>query len=110
MNKNHILSLLAFLFLLPLFAGAQKNPQDLAGIPLIERSLFFDNPEISGGQLSPDGKRISFLKEYKGVMNIWVKDFDQPFEKAYPVTADSAPLRSGYFWTYDGKYILYIQG
>ena len=108
-KKLSLLSLFVSFFALPLLSTAQKTQQDLAGIPLIERSLFFDNPEITGGQLSPDGKRISFLKAYKGVLNIWVKDFDQPFEKAYPVTADAAPVRSGYYWTDDGKYILYIQ-
>ena len=40
--------------------------------PLIDRELFFGNPEISGAQLSPDGKFISFIKPYEDVMNIWV--------------------------------------
>lgn len=82
---------------------AQKEP------PLIDRELFFDNPEISGGQLSPDGSMISFLKEYKGKMNIWVKTFDEPFEKARPVTADTLRPIPGYFWTHDSKYILFVQ-
>jgi len=29
--------------------------------PLIDRELFFGDPEISGAQLSPDGKFITFL-------------------------------------------------
>lgn len=77
--------------------------------PLIDRELFFDNPEIAGGQLSPDGSMISFQKVYKGKMNIWVKKFDESFEKAKPVTADTLRPISGYFWTYDSKYILYVQ-
>lgn len=76
--------------------------------PLIDRELFFGNPEISGGQLSPDGKYISFLKEYNGIMNIWVKTFDEPFENAYPLTNSERPM-AGYFWTVDGKYILYVK-
>jgi dipeptidyl aminopeptidase/acylaminoacyl peptidase len=77
-------------------------------IPLLDRELFFGNAKISHGQLSPDGKYISFMKEYNGIMNIWVKSFNEPFEKARPLTASKSPL-SGYFWTKDGKYVLYTQ-
>lgn len=77
-------------------------------VPLLDRQLFFGNPEISGGQLSPDGKWISFTKEYNGIMNIWVKKFDEPFEKARPITNSPRPLYS-YFWSEDGKYILYVK-
>ena len=30
--------------------------------PVIDRELFFGDPEISGAQISPDGKYIAFLK------------------------------------------------
>jgi dipeptidyl aminopeptidase/acylaminoacyl peptidase len=76
--------------------------------PLLDRNLFFGNPEISSGQLSPDGKWISFMKEYNGIMNIWVKKFDEPFEKARPLTNSSRPSY-GYLWSFDGKYILYVK-
>ncbi len=76
--------------------------------PLLDRDLFFGNPEISGGQLSPDGKWISFLKAYDGIMNIWVKKFDEPFEKARVLTNSKRPTY-GYFWTHDSKYILYVK-
>lgn len=79
-----------------------------AQTPIIDRDLFFGNPEISGGQLSPDGKWISFMKAYNGIMNIWVKKFDEPFDMARPLTDSARPLY-GYFWTYDGKYILYVK-
>ncbi|WP_228412797.1 S9 family peptidase [Chryseobacterium sp. G0162] len=77
-------------------------------VPLLDRGLFFGNPEISGGQLSPDGKWISFTKEYGGIMNIWVKKIDESFEKARPLTDSKRPL-NGYFWSEDGKYILYVK-
>ncbi|HRZ77375.1 MAG TPA: hypothetical protein P5248_08415, partial [Bacteroidales bacterium] len=76
--------------------------------PLLDRDLFFGNPQVSGGQLSPDGKFISFMKEYNGIMNIWVKSFDEPFEKARPLTNSTRPLY-GYFWTRDGRFILYVK-
>ncbi len=77
-------------------------------VPLLDRQLFFGNPEISGGQLSPDGKWISFTKEYEGIMNIWVKKIDDPFDKARPLTDSKRPL-NGYFWSEDGKYILFVK-
>lgn len=76
--------------------------------PLLDRDLFFGNPEISGGQLSPDGRWIAFMKEYGGIMNIWVKAFDAPFDQARPLTDSKRPLY-GFFWSYDGKYILYVR-
>jgi len=79
-----------------------------AQTPLLDRELFFGNPQISGGQLSPDGKFISFMKAYNGIMNVWIKDFAEPFEKARPLTDSQRPLY-GYAWTEDGKYILYVK-
>lgn len=76
--------------------------------PLLDRELFFGDPEISGAQLSHDGKWMSFMKPYEGARNIWVKGADEPFEKARPVTADDRPV-PGYFWSRDSKYLLYVQ-
>ncbi|MBK9024367.1 MAG: S9 family peptidase [Saprospiraceae bacterium] len=79
-----------------------------AQTPILDRDLFFGNPQIAAGQLSPDGKWISFMKEYKGIMNVWVKAFNEPFDKARPLTDSQRPF-SGYFWTDDSKYILYVK-
>lgn len=79
-----------------------------APAPLIDRELFFGDPEISGSQLSPDGRWLSFLKPHNGARNIWVKGADEPFSAARPVTADKRPV-PGYFWSRDGKYVLYVQ-
>ena len=77
--------------------------------PLIDREIFFEDPEISGGQISPDGTFISFKRPYKGVLNVWVKRREQAFDAARPITADSKRPVSDYFWTEDGKYVLYVQ-
>ena len=77
--------------------------------PLIDRELMFGNPEYAGAQISPDGKYISFIKPYKDTMNVWVKGVDEPFAAARPMTADTTrPVRS-YFWSRDGKYLLFVQ-
>jgi len=76
---------------------------------LIDREIFFGNPEYAGAQISPDGKYISFIKPYKDTMNVWVKGIDEPFGAARPMTADTArPVRQ-YFWSRDAKYILFVQ-
>ncbi|MBT8189376.1 MAG: S9 family peptidase, partial [Bacteroidia bacterium] len=77
--------------------------------PIIDRNIFFGNPEISGAQISPDGQYISFIKPLNGTMNLWVKRKEEPFDDAYPVTNDQKrPIRS-YFWSRDSRYILYVQ-
>ena len=77
--------------------------------PLIDRELFFGDPEISGAQISPDGKFIAFVKPFKGTRNIWVKRTEEPFDRAKPITADMSRPISSYFWSRDGKYILFAQ-
>ncbi len=94
-----------FLILLSALTSSELFAQD---IPLIPREIFFDNPQIAGGQLSPDGKFMSFTKPHLGEMNIWVKKVNEPFDAAKVVTADSRPIRQ-YFWSADSKYLLYVQ-
>ncbi|MGK2858073.1 MAG: S9 family peptidase, partial [Thermoanaerobaculia bacterium] len=77
--------------------------------PLIDRTLFFDDPKIASAQISPDGRFISFRKPYNDVMNIWVKGVNEPFEAARPITADTALPVPAYFWSEDGSFILYVQ-
>src|SRR5215813_10727924 len=77
--------------------------------PLIDRELFFGDPEIAGAQISPDGAYIAFVKPFKGTRNVWVKRTTEPFSAAKPITADTArPIRA-YFWSRDGKYVLFAQ-
>ncbi|MCG8424337.1 MAG: alpha/beta fold hydrolase [Proteobacteria bacterium] len=76
--------------------------------PLIDRELFFGDPVITGAQLSPDGQYLAFIKPYKDVRNIWVKRLDEEFDSARPITADKRPV-PGYFWSRDGRHILYVQ-
>jgi hypothetical protein len=97
-------ALLAILWT-PVTTSAQSDTQP----PLIDRELFFGDPEISGAQLSPDGKFIAFVKPFKGTRNIWVKRAEDPFDSAKPITADKSRPVTQYFWSRDGKYILFVQ-
>lgn len=89
----------------PLATLAQSKSQP----DLIDRELFFGDPEISAAQLSPDGKFIAFVKPFKGTRNVWVKRTEEPFDAAKPITADKSRPVTQYFWSRDGKYVLFAQ-
>ena len=46
--------------------------------PLIPRDALFGNPTRAGGQISPDGKWISWLAPSNGVLNVWLAPADDP--------------------------------
>ncbi len=97
-------------FLLVLLTLAALSISAIADLPpLIDRELFFGDPEIAGAQLSPDGKYIAFIKPLDGTRNVWVKKTDEPFDKARPITADTRRPIPAYFWTQDGRYVLFVQ-
>ena len=86
------------------------QPAPAAGPPpIVDRELYFGDPEISGAQLSPDGRFIAFLKPLKGTRNIWVKAAAEPFEKARPITADTKRPISRFSWSRDSRAVLYVQ-
>ena len=105
---------LALALALPLAAGSAKAtaaPEATQGQlpPLIDRDKFFGNPVIAGAQLSPDGKWIAFLKPYKETRNVWVKKVGEPYSKGRLITADPKRPIPGFFWSRDGKQILFVQ-
>jgi len=77
--------------------------------PLIDREIFFGNPEIMAARISPDGKYISFVKPHDGMLNIWVKETHESFDDAKPITNDQTRPITSYFWSRDSKYVLYVQ-
>ena len=76
--------------------------------PLIEREIFFGDPEITASQISPDGDYMTFQRPYRDVMNVWIKPVDAPFDQARPLTTGKRPV-PGHFWSMDSKYVLYVQ-
>jgi dipeptidyl aminopeptidase/acylaminoacyl peptidase len=89
----------------PVGAGAQTTP----ATPLLDRELFFGDPEIAGAQLSPNGEFLTFIKPHKGTRNIWVKKVTEPFTAARVLTAETKRPVSQYFWARNSKYVLYVQ-
>ncbi len=84
---------------LPLAAG--RDPH------LIPRALLFGNPGQTAVQLSPDGRRLSFLAPSNGVLNIWVRPVGRG--NARPVTRETRRGIRGYFWTPDSRGLLFSQ-
>ena len=83
--------------------GAETPP------PLIDRELFFGNPAISHARLSPDGKQTAFIQPLDGVLNVWVKLTEEPFEAAHPITKSVDRPIMDYAWTWDGQRILFLK-
>ncbi|UCF21191.1 MAG: prolyl oligopeptidase family serine peptidase [Gemmatimonadota bacterium] len=110
--RRYFLSLLGVMLLCGTgnVTAQQPNTAYLEDLPpLIDREVFFGDPEIASAQISPDGRFISFRKPHQDVMNIWVKGRDEPFEAARPITADTERPVRGYFWSQDSRYVLYVQ-
>jgi dipeptidyl aminopeptidase/acylaminoacyl peptidase len=79
----------------------------MTGAPLLPLEHFFDNPDRAGARLSPDGRTISFLAPRDGVLNVWVRPREGGPET--PVTDDRDRGVRSYFWSRDGRYILFVQ-
>ena len=77
--------------------------------PLIDRELFFGNPEITSAMLSPDGQYLAFVKPWKDTLNVWVKKREEPFEAARLLTAEAERPIADFLWTRDGRHILYVK-
>ena len=75
--------------------------------PLIERTKLFGNPSRAAGQLSPDGRHISWLAPRDGVMNIWVAPVANPSAGRALTAEKTRPIRQ-HFWAPDAKSILFI--
>jgi len=77
--------------------------------PLLDRELFFGNPEIASAQLSPDGRYIAFLKPWKDTRNIWVKKTSEPYSAGRLLTAEAHRPIPNFFWSPDSKVILFVK-
>jgi len=49
--------------------------------PIIPIQHFFDNPEIAGAQISPNGQFVSFLKPYQDKLNVYVREIGSSEER-----------------------------
>ncbi len=87
-------------------AGAAAT---VAAQPLIDREVLFGNPEITGAQVSPDGKYLAFIKPWKDTRNLWIKRIEEPFSSAKLLTTETKRPIGSWLWSHDGKYIAYVK-
>ena len=77
--------------------------------PVIPVEQFFDSPQIAAAQISPDGRWLAYLKPYQGKLNVFVRAVGADTTKQRRLTADTVrPIRQ-YYWSADGKKVLYLQ-
>ncbi|MFN4113868.1 MAG: alpha/beta fold hydrolase [Sphingomonadaceae bacterium] len=76
--------------------------------PLIERQKLFGNPTKAGGQISPDGKWLSWRAPHNGVMNVWIAPVSNPAAAKVMTSATDRPIQQ-YFWSPDSQSLMYIQ-
>ena len=94
----------------PETAEAQQEAEGQAARaqpPIIPLKHFFDNPEIAGAEISPTGEYLSYLKPYKGKLNVYVRRFGSEDERL--MTRDTVRPIFGHFWSADGDRLLYLQ-
>ncbi len=100
---------LAFATGLALFAVARAAATETALPPLLDRELFFGNPEITNAKLSPDGQYVACLKPWSDTRNIYVKRAGESFDTACRVTVETKRPIPDFFWTRDSHLILYVK-
>ncbi len=79
-------------------------------IPIPINTLF-GIPEFSGAQISPDGSRMAYLAPWRNRLNVWVRPLAivSAEKGARRLTCDRVRNISGFCWTPDSKYILFVQ-
>ena len=97
------------IFFLVLSCAQNEKEMVEATIPdLVDRELYFGNPDKIQVRISPDGKYFSYRAPVNGVMNIWVAPIENP-DSAQPITQDTLRGIQSYQWSYKSGNILYTQ-
>jgi dipeptidyl aminopeptidase/acylaminoacyl peptidase len=86
-------------------AGTATAP---LAVPVIARQALFGNPSRTAGQISTDGRYVSWMAPLNGVMNIWVAPADNPND-ARAITRETGRPPASYFWAPDSSTILFVQ-
>lgn len=89
-------------------AAAPMSAPMALNVPLIPREVIFGNPVKSGGQISPDGKWLSWMAPHNGTMNVFVAPASNPTAARRLTNITDRPP-AGYFWAPDSKSVMYIR-
>src|SRR5438067_11635779 len=88
-------------------AAGQAALAPADSVPLIERAKIFGNPTKAAGQISPDGKWLSWIAPRDGVLNVWVAPVSNPAQAKALTSEKLRPIRTT-FWSPDSRAILFI--
>ena len=86
--------------------NAYRRPA-MADVKLIPLNVLLGHPERTGAQISPDGRRLSYIAPLDGVLNVFVGEAGTGDER--PVTHDTARGIEGYMWAHDNRHIMYVR-
>ena len=101
--KRTILSLSLLLIFALSGISQQKTPMELTDV--------FDLEYVSDPQISPDGSRVVYVRNFKDIMtdqnlsNLWIANFDGTGHR--PLTTGNHAARSPR-WSHDGKRIAFL--
>ncbi|MFI9485820.1 S9 family peptidase [Promicromonospora sp. NPDC052451] len=85
--------------------------------PLIPVEDLFGLPVRSRAVLSPDGTRVAYLAPWRDRLNVFLRDVDSDWATpddegdgaARRVTSDTRRNIDSFFWSADGRYLLFLQ-
>lgn len=80
----------------------------LSDANLIPRQAFFGNPDRAGVKFSPDGKWISYIAPFEGVLNLWIAPRGH-LDQARPLTQETGRGIRHYDWAYTNQHLLYLK-
>ena len=79
----------------------------MAEVRLIPLEVLLGHPERAAAQMSPDGKRLSYIAPVDGVLNVFVGEAGTGNEGQ--VTHDTARGIQGYLWAHDNRHLMYVR-
>jgi dipeptidyl aminopeptidase/acylaminoacyl peptidase len=79
----------------------------MADVKLIPLEVLLGHPERAAAQISPDGKRLSYIAPLDGVLNVFVGEAGTGDER--PVTHDTGRGIQGYLWAHDNRHLMYLR-
>jgi dipeptidyl aminopeptidase/acylaminoacyl peptidase len=88
-------------------ARAQSSAPHSSLPKLIPIEALYESPAMQWGGISPDGRWLSYMKSWRGHQNVFVRPVGSGRER--PVTRDSVRSVGSYWWSGDGKRILWLQ-
>ena len=117
-GKNMIKLIVPTILLLALLGGCVTTPatdtntattvaKRTLDANLVDRALYFGNPERAQGRISPDGKNVSWLAPRDGVLNIWVAPADDLSQGKF-ITNDSHRGINSHFWAPNSQFIYFV--